>query len=81
MYVQFNLPNGAGGMAAGHALSIIRREIEQWSTQYNIPFRTKLVKYTFRLCLERQQDYVMFQLSWNPKNVWAKNYQLVETES
>jgi hypothetical protein len=66
MYIEFQLPNGAGGMAAGHALSLIKLDIEMWAAKYNIPYKTKLHKYTFRLCLNSDKDYTQFALTWNP---------------
>ena len=77
MYIEFRLPSGAGGVAAGYASSRIRRAIEAWTAKYNISYRTKVVKYTLRLCLERDEDYAFFQLSWDPDFEWAKNYSVV----
>jgi len=68
MYIEFSLPNGAGGMAAGYALNAIRKDIEAWATTHNVSFRTKLHKYTFRLCLGSDKEYTQFAMTWNPKN-------------
>lgn len=68
MYIEFNIPNGAGGMAAGHALSAIRGDIELWAKQYNISYKTKLHKYKLRLCLNTDKEYTQFALTWNPKH-------------
>jgi hypothetical protein len=68
MYIEFRLPNGAGGMAAGYALSSIRHDIEIWAEKHNIPYKTKLHKYTFRLCLNTDKEYTQFALTWNPEH-------------
>lgn len=75
MYIEFRLPNGAGGMAAGYALNEIRKDIEAWAEQHNIPFRTKLHKYTFRLCLPSDKEYTQFAFTWNPKNASSKYFE------
>lgn len=68
MYIEFQLPNGAGGMAAGHALTQIRKDIEAWASKHNTSFRTKLHKYTFRLSLDSDKQYTQFALTWAPEH-------------
>jgi len=68
MYIEFRLPNGAGGMAAGHCASLIKKDIEAWAEKYNISYKTKFHKYTFRLCLNSDKDYTQFALTWNPQS-------------
>ena len=74
MYVEFYLPTGAGGMAAGHALSLIKKDIDAWAEQHQLSYRTKIHKYTYRLCLSSDQDYTQFALTWNPAHSWSKNF-------
>ena len=82
MYIEFRLPNGAGGMAAGHALHILRQEITTWAAKYDVEFKTKVVKYTMRLCFENPEIYTLFQVSWDPPhNVRVLDYILVEPMS
>ncbi|CAB4133403.1 hypothetical protein UFOVP257_175 [uncultured Caudovirales phage] len=76
MYIEFRLPTGAGGMAAGHAYSLIKQDIEEWAQQYNVPHKTKIHKYTYRLCLENDSDYNFFALTWNPKSSASKNFSI-----
>lgn len=77
MYIEFRLPTGAGGMAAGHAAAMIRQNIKAWAGKYNITYKIKAVKYTLRLCFESEENYAFFQLSWNPDHSYAQNYTLV----
>ena len=81
MYIRFKLPSGAGGMAAGHAAHSLKRSIEEWAVQHQIPYKTKIHKYTLRLCLTQDEHYTFFQLSWNPKTWYKDNYEIVKTES
>jgi hypothetical protein len=78
MYIEFWLPSGAGGVAASYASSVIQREIKSWASKYNVVYRTKIVKYTLRLSFNNSEDYVHFQLSWNPDNVFATRYSIIE---
>lgn len=67
MYIEFRLPSGAGGTAAGVALTHINIDIDIWVRKFEIKFhRTKLHKYTYRLCLASEKDYTQFALTWNP---------------
>jgi hypothetical protein len=81
MYIEFRLPNGAGGMAAGHAAHMIRKEIAVWAEKYNVPYKTKIHKHTLRLCLESDADYTFFQMSWNSKFHSGNRYNIVHPES
>jgi hypothetical protein len=77
MYIEFVLPNGAGGMAAGHAAGALKKEIAAWAEKYSITYKTKIHKYTFRVCLESDEQYTFFQLSWNPKGPYFRTYRLI----
>lgn len=68
MYIEFRLPTGAGGMAAGHALALIKKDIEAWAQKYNVEYKTKIHKYTYRLCLTSDKDYTQFALTWKPQS-------------
>jgi len=68
MYIEFRLPTGAGGMAAGVALNHIRIDIDDWVRRFEIQnYKTKLHKYTYRLCLSSDRDYTQFALTWDPQ--------------
>lgn len=75
MYIEFQLPNGAGGMAAGHALSLIQTEVAAWAEKYGIEYRTKIHKYTYRVCLLSDKDYTQFALTWDPNSYAAKRFE------
>ncbi len=68
MYIEFRLPMGAGGVAAGTALTHINIDIDDWARKHEIKsHRTKLHKYTYRLSLSSDKDYTYFAMTWNPK--------------
>lgn len=66
MYIQFRLPTGAGGLAAGTTANNLKRHLETWSDRYGIPMRTKAVKYTLRVTFNDDAHYQFFALTWNP---------------
>ena len=78
MYIEFRLPTGAGGMAAACAVTILRSQIAKWADVHDIPYKTKIHKYTFRLCLESDADYTLFQLSWTNRMI---EYAIVHPQS
>lgn len=77
MYICFYLPSGAGGLAAQHALGVIRSELKQWSQLHEVSYTTKVHRYTLRVILPTEQDYTHFQISWNPSKHLPR-YELVE---
>ena len=78
MYIEFRLPSGAGGVAAGTALTHINIDIDCWITKHQIQYhRTKLHKYTYRLCLKGEREYSHFALTWNPQYSASRNFVFV----
>ena len=78
MYIEFRLPSGAGGAAAGIALTHIKIDVDDWVRKHNIKnYRTKLHKYTYRLCLENDKAYAYFALTWNPQYTASQNFTFV----
>lgn len=76
MYIAFHLPSGAGGMAAAHKAGQIRSEVAKWAAKHEVPYKTKIHKYTLRVILESEHAYTHFQLSWNPSKHYS--YELIE---
>lgn len=65
MYIEFSLPNGSAGQAAGHANMIINNALLAWSEKYDIPYKTKIIKYTKRVTFEKDEHYSLFAMTWN----------------
>jgi hypothetical protein len=66
MYIEFSLPNGSAGQAAAHSNHLITRHLHEWSDKYNIPYNTKLIKYTRRITFDDDAHYAFFAMTWNP---------------
>jgi hypothetical protein len=76
MYIEFRLPVGAGGMAAGVALNHINIDIDNWVKKHNIQYhKTKIHKYTYRLCFPNDKDYTHFALTWDPTYTASRNFE------
>lgn len=71
MYIEFRLPTGSGGFAAHFYRRIIDTEVRNWAKKYNIEFKTKTVKYSFRVILNSAEEYTLFGISFSPN---YKNY-------
>lgn len=67
MYIEFRLPHGASGQTAYYALSVVRKEIQNWLDQHQVPATQKTIKYTHRLAFNDNRHYTLFALTWNPK--------------
>jgi len=82
MYIEFSLPTGAAGMAAQWVNSILNQELHAWSDRFQIPYNTKLVKYTKRITFDDEKNYAFFALTWNPQNTefatYLLEYRLIE---
>ena len=65
MYLEFKLPAGPG---SGYALLQLQKLLHDWSDRYNIPYSSKLHKYTYRVSFDLDSQYTFFLASWNPVN-------------
>jgi hypothetical protein len=74
MYIEFALPTGAGGMAASFCNQMLKKELEQWSKKYQIPYQTKLHKYTVRITFYDDKHYTIFALTWSPNPAKFKSW-------
>ena len=70
MYLEFKLPAGNGGMAAGYRNMHLKKRVQAWADQHNIT----VVNYTngYRCCFEfgKDRDYTLFALSWQVNSPW-----------
>lgn len=82
MYLEFQLPTGAGGMAAQYTNSVLTRNLNAWSEQYDIAYIKKIHKYTVRVTFETDKHYSFFAMTWRPQSdkmlTYLTNYRLIE---
>lgn len=82
MYIEFQLPTGAGGIAAQYTLSLLTRNLNAWRNRYNISYTRKIHKYTVRVTFDNDETYSFFVMTWNPSGEkmlhYLVNYRLIE---
>ena len=87
MYIEWDLQAPASGVGSTnwpwrHESDLIE-EIDSWAVRVEIAYKTKRVKYKFRLILHSEKDYSHFTLSWNPNvthswHSWLNEYRIVD---
>jgi hypothetical protein len=76
MYIEFKLPQDN---SYGHVLNLIKVEIVDWATRYNVPnsdYNQKTIKYTHRLGFNKEKYFSLFSLTWD-----KFNYRIVNIEN
>ncbi len=74
MYIEFQLPTGAGGMAAQYTNHMLAQNLTAWSNRYNIAYTKKVHKWTVRVTFDKDETYSFFALTWNPTGEKMMNY-------
>ena len=79
MYIEFTLPQGAGGLTAGYALSTVCKQLATWAAKYDIKYKTKTIKYKLRVTFDSDDSYTLFGLTWilDSKHPSWTNYRLI----
>ena len=72
--LSFNLPSGAGGMAAGMTRGAIMKKIRELISYKKIgrEIKTHTEGYRLYVWLEHEVDYTTFFLVWEPQNSWQR---------
>lgn len=85
MYIEFQLPTGAGGMAAQYTNSALNRNLHEWSDRYQIPYNKKIHKWTVRVTFDDDAHYSLFTMTWQPQadhmQHYLYNYKIIEPMS
>lgn len=63
-YIEFKLPSGAGGMAAGYRSQALRKRMNSWAEQNNTSIETHIRQYRFYVEFYSEQDLTLFCLQW-----------------
>lgn len=78
----FHLPSGSAGMAAGMTRGAISKKLRALQDEGKIgPFKTKTIRYDYKVWLEKEVDYTVFFLVWEPLNSWQRPTVIYETYS
>jgi len=79
MYIEFQLPEGAGGQTASYALGLIQTKLTAWAEKYSIEYRQKIIKYNLRVTFDLDNTYTLFAMTWapDPKRPSWTSYRLV----
>ena len=65
MYIEFRL-GSKDGHGAAQANMIINNALHAWSDRYEVPYNTKIIKYTKRITFDQDEHYSLFAMTWNP---------------
>jgi hypothetical protein len=79
VYIEFTLPQGAGGLTAGHALGTVHKQLATWANKYDVNYKTKTIKYKLRVTFDSDDTYTLFGLTWilDPKHPSWTNYRVI----
>lgn len=67
MYIEFRLP----AEQASFSNAILNNALHEWSDKYDIPYNTKIVKFTKRITFDKDEHYSLFAMTWNQNQDWA----------
>lgn len=70
----FDLPSGAGGMAAGMYKGQLTKAINNFCSRHSIDYVAKTHRYTFKIWFNEDAHYTFFLLGFDWTSVWRKPY-------
>lgn len=81
MIIEFRLPNGAGGMAAGHASAALKKKIAEWASKHGNPVYKAGVAmpYRYHLTFEDELNYTLFALTFEQGKLFSK-FEIIDTD-
>lgn len=79
MYIEFGLPNGAGGLAPAIANGELRKDIREWAdkhrvTGYTLHNTLRDYRHYVRLEFQTPADYSLFALTWRGRSFMGPTY-------
>jgi len=70
--IEFGLPNGAGGLAAGYSSQYLQRALREWSEhrccEISIGSRSHSHRRWLTVTFSRAEDLTVFALTWNRRS-------------
>ena len=67
MFIEFDLSPPT--MLGGVMLEYLQDLIHKWSTEHQIPYTQKRVKYTHRLAFNQDDHYTVFAMTWKDSKI------------
>lgn len=64
MYIEFHLPTGAAGMAAGMTAYNVRQKLKLWAEEHNVVYHVHHWGYKLHVTFDNKTDYTLFSLSF-----------------
>lgn len=69
--LEFKLPTGSAGMAAGYTRMGINKRLKAVADQWGIKYRTETVGYRFYVEIS-DRDLTLLALTWTVENPWHR---------
>lgn len=76
--IVFDLPSGAGGMAAGIYKSSVQRYLRELHEKYGLAYKSKTKVRQFKIWFEQDNHYTLFFLVYDFPRQWKKPYIIAE---
>lgn len=70
--LEFNLPAGSGGMAAGMTSHAIGKQIHELSKKHKFIYKSKIEGYKLKVWLEYEWAYSLITLVWEPPSKFGQ---------
>lgn len=68
--IVFDLPSGAGGMAAGMYKGNLIKELNNFCATHNIDYVAKSQRYEYKIWFNNTSHYTLFILGFSWRGVW-----------
>ena len=66
MYIEFQISTAIPRLWQ----NVIDNDVRAWAEKFDIPYKTKIIKYTYRVILTCQEHYTLFGLSFDSGIDW-----------
>lgn len=80
LVIEFDLPTGAGGMAASMARGLVLQRMSRFRKEHNVQYHYNTFGYTLRVWFDNESDYTFFALAYDKKDDW-REYRVVEVDN
>ena len=76
--IVFDLPSGAGGMAAGIYKGIVQQNLRELHEKHGLAYKSKTKNYKFKIWFEEESHYTLFFLVYDFPRQWRRPYIITE---